>query len=112
MYMQSFLRLLLLLCFLVSEYGAVQAYDIAVVDEEAKLRAVQERRIESLTPKEEEGIVSVVTDDHDMSNSTERRRGWRSWWRRIKSWWRRYRRSPWRVRIGRGRVGISYHRKF
>ena len=47
MYVQSFLRLVLL-WFLISEYGTVQAEDSAVLfDEEAKLRAVQERRIES-----------------------------------------------------------------
>ena len=78
MYLQNFLRLILL-CFLVAELGTVQAERIVSLvpsDEEANLRAVQhERRIESVAPDDEEGIVSMVPDDKDVSpNSTERRR--------------------------------------
>ena len=92
----------------------MQAEDSAVLfDEEAKLRAVQERRIESLAPNDEERIVSMVPNDKDMPNSTERRRGFfKRLWRTLKRWYRRYKASPWRVSIGRKSVGVRYHRKW
>ena len=111
MYLQSVLRLLLL-CVLVAELGNVQAkgtVSLAPFDEEAKLRDVQdERRIESLTFDNEEGIVSLVPGQEMSPMSTERRRGWfkklrRKLKRKIRRWWKK------RMRKG---VRFSYSRRF
>ena len=110
MYLQS-VRRLVLLCVLV-EIGTVQAkatVSLASLDEEAKLRSVQdERRFESVA-LDDEGTASLVPGPQ-MSSSIERRRGWfKKLKRSVKKRWKRLKRSVKKRWKGWARRGARWY---